>query len=32
VVNVSTEIVIWLSTQGAVTRMEKALRAAHMRD
>ena len=29
-VNVSTEIVIWLSTQGAVTRMEKALRRDHM--
>jgi len=32
VVNVSTEAVIWLSTQGAVTRMEKALRLAHMKD
>ena len=29
VVNVSTEVVIWLSTQGAVTRMEKALLCAH---
>ena len=28
VVNVSTEAVIWLSTQGAVTRMERALRKA----
>ena len=30
VVNISTAVVIWLSTQGAVSRMEKALHRAHM--
>ena len=30
VVDISTATVIWLSTQGAVSRMEKALRRAHM--
>ncbi len=32
VVNLSTAIVIWLSTQGAVGRMEKALHRAHIGD
>ena len=30
VVNISTAAVIWLSTQGAVSRMEKVLHRAHM--
>ena len=32
VVNISTAVVIWLSTQGAVSRMEKTLRLTHIGD